>query len=125
MSTLKATRTENGSKGPDEKGCWLASEHEQCCCNCRNHLKDNFHCTIHTELRASSGDNCICSFRKGWICVGMVFEDPENGRAHSEWPEHSIGCEMYTPIKKAAPQEPSDQGSGTPTGVPSPAVAAP
>lgn len=71
----------------------------QCCCNCRHHLKDNFHCTIHTELRKSSGDNCVCSFRKGWICVGMVFEDPENGRAHSEWPEHSVGCEMYAPIK--------------------------
>lgn len=120
--------TNSVSEGPDEKGCWLESEHHQCCCNCRYHLKDNYHCTIHKELRASSGDNCVCSFRKGWICVGMFFEDHENGRAHSEWPEHSIGCEMYLPIKKAAPQAtPSREvmESSLPDGSSGPADAAP
>lgn len=77
---------------PDKKGCYLKSSLAQCCCDCVYHLEDTFHCAQHPKLRETSGGKCICSFHKGWVCIGFWRE----GKAHSEWPEHSIGCEMYT-----------------------------
>ena len=70
----------------------------QCCCNCKKHLQDNHHCTLDTELRAKEG-GCVCSIKKGWVCIGLWVEGDGQGRVHSGWPEHSCGCEMYDPIK--------------------------
>lgn len=74
--------------------CHLAGPFRQCCCNCKHHLQDFHHCTTAWDMRESHG-GCVCSVPKGWICYGT-------GRAHSGWPEHSIGCEMYSPVKKHA-----------------------
>lgn len=65
----------------------------QCCCNCQHHLPDYHHCTTNKMLRQSAKE-CVCSIQKGWVCAGFV------DRVHSGWPEHSVGCEMYTPIRK-------------------------
>ena len=58
----------------------------QCCCNCTLRLTDYKHCTIHGR-----GDGCCCHEVKGYVCIGFADE----GIAHSEWPEHSVGCELY------------------------------
>ena len=85
-----------------KNGCQLKKgPFYQCCCNCLYHLEDKFHCTTHPKLRETSGGDCICSFHKGWICIGFHAD----GIAHSDWDEHSVGCEMYTskkPKEKAA-----------------------
>lgn len=70
--------------------CWMESKHHQCCCQCRHHIPDFYHCTIDTKLREEM-EKCVCGIQKGWICIPPEFD----GRAYSEWPEHSIGCEMY------------------------------
>lgn len=61
----------------------------QCCCNCTFRLTDYKHCSIHGR----KDGKCICSEVKGYVCTGFANE----GIAHSEWPEHSCGCEMYDP----------------------------
>ena len=64
---------------------------KQCCCNCKHHVRDYHHCTTAAPLmRGAKG--CVCNDPKGWICTGT-------DRAHSGWPEHSIGCEMYSAVK--------------------------
>lgn len=75
--------------------CWLKKDPidqwglgRQCCCNCRSRLIDYKHCTIHGR----SEGKCVCDEVKGYICAGLA---PE--RYYSEWPEHSAGCELYTP----------------------------
>lgn len=81
----------------DEK-CGLKSKvftHPQCCCRCKWHHEDFYHCTTAMDLRKEiekfvGGSRCICSMHKGWICMA-----PGMGRFYSDWPEHSIGCEMY------------------------------
>lgn len=61
----------------------------QCCCNCKMRLTDYKHCSIHGR----KDGKCVCSEVRGYICVGFIDE----GMAHSEWPEHSCGCELYLP----------------------------
>lgn len=70
----------------------------QCCCNCQHHLPDYYHCTIHKDMRKSA-KGCVCSIQKGWVCAGFLTQ-PGCNSVHSEWPEHSVGCEMYKPINK-------------------------
>lgn len=76
--------------------CQLNSNLKQCCCVCKWHIEDHYHCTTAMPLRYEierlvGGDHCICDMLKGWICY-----PPEMlGRAFSDWPEHSIGCEMF------------------------------
>ena len=57
----------------------------QCCCKCKYHIEDFYHCST-VEIRKG----CVCSQHKGWICFPPGFN-----RAHSDWPEHSAGCEMF------------------------------
>ena len=93
--------------------CWLDTEHKQCCCQCRYHLADHFHCGHLTwqeqqnmvgmprekhksVLTDKEVDSCVCSVQRGWICAPPDFD----GTASSNWPEHSVGCEMYAPVKK-------------------------
>lgn len=69
--------------------CQLTAEpFSQCCCNCRFRLTDYKHCSIHGQ----PAGKCVCSEVKGYICTGLL---GEGGRAHSEWPKHSCGCELY------------------------------
>lgn len=73
---------------------------KQCCCNCKHHWQDFHHCiTAPKDVKPGAG-GCQCSVPKGWACVVKKLVDPGGGRIHSGWPEHSIGCEMYTPVKK-------------------------
>lgn len=60
---------------------------DKCCCNCKWHILDHYHCWIDKELAEKEG-RCVCFKPKGWICMC-----PETG-AHSGWPEHSL-CEMW------------------------------
>ena len=59
---------------------------KNCCCNCLNHFEDWKHCC--TEPDRKSGDRCVCSELKGWICM------TDGTRAHSGWSEHGI-CELH------------------------------
>lgn len=79
--------------------CWLKTEHKQCCCKCSYHLTDYEHCTTNPALRKQKDNTCVCSIVKGYICAPPEFD----GRCYSNWPKHSVGCEMYTPVKKAKP----------------------
>ena len=74
--------------------CWLESDMKQCCCKCKHHLQDFHHCTTSRALRAERG-KCVCSAPKGWICRPPEFD----GQCYSDWPEHSVGCEMYEEVK--------------------------
>lgn len=68
--------------------CQLSAEpFFQCCCNCTMRLTDYKHCSIHGRRDG----RCVCSEVKGYVCVGFA----SDGAAHSEWPEHSAGCELY------------------------------
>ena len=86
----------NEATGLSEGLCWLHTEHRQCCCICRWHLRDYHHCTTNKKLRDET-NGCVCSKQKGWVCVA-----PEMDRVYSGWPNHSIGCEMFTKKKKPA-----------------------
>jgi hypothetical protein len=70
----------------------LNTRPHNCCCNCKHHLKDFHHCT--TVEGRKKGDPCYCNDPKGWICMGEIACDPENGRAHSGWGEHGE-CELH------------------------------
>jgi hypothetical protein len=71
---------------------------KQCCCNCAFHLPVHFHCctslTLSAEQKKAAGveGRCVCGVQKGWACV-----QPDGGRVYDNWPEHSCGCELYTP----------------------------
>jgi hypothetical protein len=78
-----------------EHACTLESD-GQCCCQCKFQWIDYHHCTIHSELRAKE-NKCVCSIPKGFVCVGFMHQGDGSTGVHSEWPEHSIGCEMYIP----------------------------
>lgn len=70
--TPERTSAENMSK------CQLKIEpFKQCCCNCRNHWKD---------------------WKGKWLCALPALMGEST--IYINWPEHSIGCEMYSPIKK-------------------------
>lgn len=80
--------------------CQLEGEFKQCCCNCRYHAAVHHHCSRDTELRNEKG-GCVCGIQKGWACLGFISQPaPPNEvwRIHDNWPEHSVGCEMYNPI---------------------------
>jgi hypothetical protein len=70
--------------------CQLNAEpFSQCCCNCTLRVTDHKHCSIHGRSQAG----CVCHEVKGFVCLGLAYE----GRVHSEWAEHSCGCELYMP----------------------------
>jgi hypothetical protein len=63
--------------------------------------------SIEKTLEEKSGKKesfCICGVHKGWVCVAPEFE----GSVFSDWPEHSIGCEMFTKRKEREVQEKKD-----------------
>lgn len=66
----------------------------QCCCNCKYHLAVHYHCTTEPKLPPSYG-KCICVVQKGWACGSPSFLPV----IYDNWPEHSVGCEEYEPIK--------------------------
>ena len=70
----------------------------QCCCKCVYHLSVNYHCTTSPQMRHDVG-GCCCSVQKGWACVA-----PDFNRVFDSWPEHSCGCELFTPKNKPQPQ---------------------
>ena len=61
-----------------------------CCCNCKHHYEDFYHCTTLPNPEGIEG--CVCSTHKGWVCL-ISFEG-EQPRAYSNWSEHGM-CEMY------------------------------
>lgn len=63
----------------------------QCCCQCRYRLTDYHHCSTSSVLRKQHGA-CVCDKIRGYSCQPPEFD----GRAYSQWPEHSVGCEMFT-----------------------------
>lgn len=68
------------------KECTLSDPRwRQCCCNCEHHIPDYSHPHI---------DDQPIDHQKGWICVVPVVAFREK-RASSDWPEHSVGCELY------------------------------
>lgn len=84
-----------------ENKCYMDSEAKQCCCQCAYHLADNFHChdtfpdgrSVRDVLQKHFETNrCICGIQRGWICVNPVMLPV----AHSNWPEHSPGCEWFS-----------------------------
>jgi hypothetical protein len=76
---------------PDEKGCYLNSSWHQCCCQCRFHIPDFYHCGVSRPEDMEKG--CVCLILKGWICLCLI--DENDVRAYSGWPEHDIGCELF------------------------------
>ena len=95
---------ENYKKLPDSDPAWCGLKDDpnfaQCCCNCQYHKRVYFHCTTEpkptAEQKASAGRDgrCVCGVPKGWVCAM-----PEHDRVYDNWPEHSVGCECYTPIE--------------------------
>lgn len=68
----------------------------QCCCNCKYHFAVHYHCTTEPKPPANPlWGKCVCPVQKGWAC-GSPDHLP---RIYDNWPEHSIGCETYTPVK--------------------------
>ena len=61
----------------------------QCCCNCSLHVEI---CKPWTNCGNPPG-GCDCGTRKEWGCAAFL---PE-GKIIGDWPEHSCGCEMYSP----------------------------
>jgi hypothetical protein len=88
--------------------CQLDKEpFKQCCCKCRFHLADHYHCSFdkpHLKAIGIDTEGCICKHVRGWICAPPEFQ----GRAHSNWPEHDVGCEMFTLVSQ--PQTAADSG---------------
>jgi len=64
----------------------------QCCCNCSLHIEI---CKPWTNCGNPPG-GCDCGTRKEWGCAAFL---PE-GKIIGDWPEHSCGCEMYSPNVK-------------------------
>lgn len=66
----------------------------QCCCNCVHLRAVHYHCCTSPTPKDLMG--CVCSVRKGWACVL-----PDHDRVYDNWPQHSSGCELYTPKNPA------------------------
>jgi hypothetical protein len=84
----------------DEDTC-LLQEWSQCCCQCRYHHQDFYHCTTKPRPLDEDGaelPNCVCNIPKGWICM-----NPEIGRACSNWSKHGL-CETFEKKQIDAPQ---------------------
>lgn len=63
-----------------------------CCCECKFHLQDFYHCSSTPRPLDASGaliPNCVCGIPKGWICMA-----PDTSRVHSGWTEHGL-CETF------------------------------
>lgn len=63
----------------------------QCCCECIHHSPTHIHCTTIVNRKSQT---CVCGIQTGWACVDT---DSESGlgRVYTNWPEHSVGCEMH------------------------------
>ena len=94
------------SQEPKKDWCGLKDDptFAQCCCACAFHLPVHYHCgtspkpTDDEKAAAGVTGKCVCGVRKGWACV-----PPGAGVVHDNWPEHYIGCELYTPKHKCDP----------------------
>lgn len=71
--------------------CRQFSHFRQCCCLCRWHWTDYYHCKHSYPEGHESG--CVCSIPKGYICVAPEIYNGRGGT--SGWPEHSVGCELF------------------------------
>ena len=60
-----------------------------CCCNCKYHIKDFWHCTTHPDKNTNG---CKCNDQRGWICY---VSDMKGADAYSNWPEHGC-CELHS-----------------------------
>jgi hypothetical protein len=65
----------------------------QCCCKCAHHIPTHEHCSTNQPLRDEK-KTCICDIQNGWACVPPGFD-----RVHINWPEHSVGCEMFQKVE--------------------------
>lgn len=95
----------------DPDACQLNGEFKSCCCTCRFHIRDYHHCTTPegSKLRKETGNKCVCSVTRGWICAGFLLsgdDSPECG-VHSGWGEHGM-CEMHSP--RTTPSQGTSQG---------------
>ena len=72
------------------ENCCKEQNNGMCCCNCKNHYEDFYHCT--TSPKPENKEGCVCSTHKGLIC--LISFDGERAKAHSNWGEHGM-CEMY------------------------------
>ena len=80
---------------PIEGECNLGKEvlGDQCCCICKYHLIDYWHCLRMPEaLKPKEG--CGCHVIKGYICTAREIHGNVSGQ--SGWPKHSMGCECFT-----------------------------
>lgn len=78
-------------------GCQMAVEPlRQCCCTCWHHWPVHFHCCTEPKPDLPFAESkCVCNVQKGWACVS-----PVAGVVYDNWPEHSVGCEMYDKRRK-------------------------
>ena len=84
--------------------CFLADpDMPQCCCNCSHHVEI---CKPWTNCGNPPG-GCDCGTRKEWGCAAFL---PE-GKIIGDWPEHSFGCEMYSPNVPALAQSGGEKTS--------------
>lgn len=90
---------------PDKDGCYQ-KDFGQCCCTCEFHHPDHEHCLTNPPLRRKKEKRlkksiCICNIqKKNGGKLKFVCSPPDFGRAYSDWPEHSVGCEIHTPKEK-------------------------
>ena len=72
----------------------------QCCCTCESQIEDH----SHPHIDGKSVLNV-----RGWICLSPGEDSGSKFYAHSQWPEHSMGCECYKfserKLKKCASQK--------------------
>lgn len=72
----------------------------QCCCQCTYHKPIYYHCCTEPkpseEQKKEAGieGRCVCGVQKGWACSPLG----EDG-VYDNWPEHSVGCEMFNQKK--------------------------
>ena len=76
-------------KGNEKMGdnCYLGGHMNQCCCVCRHHKA-----LIVRSDEAINYDRAdgYVKLQVGWVC-----DLPILGGVFGNWPEHSIGCEMF------------------------------
>jgi hypothetical protein len=76
---------------PPNVRCFLDDpEMPQCCCNCVHHISIR---KPWVECGKRGTGDCDCGTHKEWGCAGFISE----GKVIGNWPEHSCGCEMYSP----------------------------
>lgn len=91
-------------KLPDSDPNWCGLRDDphfkQCCCNCIYRLPVFFNCSTNPKPAPETHKGkCVCNVQKGWACV-----HPEMGAVYDNWPEHSVGCELYTPKQEEKPE---------------------